>query len=156
MTTKRHVVSAIRVGAMLLPDAQVRGEHNLLKQSILVPSLANSNPWTFRLTVPTGKAVVDDIPRYSVHLSFTPIKKLFMTKTLLTIKNLRTLALAFCLVFVGAGMLTACSEQGPAERAGERVDNAVNDAGDAMRETADDARDAIDEAADDTRDALDN
>lgn len=75
-----------------------------------------------------------------------------MTVMQLATKNLKTLVFAFCLVFVGGGMLTACSEQGPAEEAGEKMDRAVKDAG----EAADDARDAIDEAADDTRDALDD
>lgn len=69
-----------------------------------------------------------------------------MNKIQLTAKNIRTLALAFCLVFAGGGMLTACSEQGPAEKAGENIDNAVDDTGDAINEAADDTRDAINDA----------
>lgn len=78
-----------------------------------------------------------------------------MTRTLLTVKNLRPVTLVFCLAFFGAGMLTACSEQGSAEKTGERVDRAIENAGDAMREAADDTREAIDKAADGTRKVVD-
>lgn len=69
-----------------------------------------------------------------------------MTGKQLTMKHLRMLAVAFCLVFVGGGMLAACSEQGPAEKAGEKIDDAADDAGDAIDDAVDEANDAIDDA----------
>lgn len=38
--------------------------------------------------------------------------------------------------------LAACEHEGPAERAGEKIDNAVENAGDAIEEAGDDIRDA--------------
>ena len=46
--------------------------------------------------------------------------------------------------------LTGCAEEGPAERAGERLDDAVSQAQDRLEET----REEVEEAADDVRDAL--
>lgn len=51
-------------------------------------------------------------------------------------KRLRSIALAFCLVFAGGGMLVGC-DQGPAEEAGEEIDDAADDAGDAMDDATD-------------------
>ena len=50
----------------------------------------------------------------------------------------------FAILIVGlfAGGLVACEEQGPAEEAGEAVDNAVDDAGDAVEDAGDAAEDA--------------
>ena len=61
-------------------------------------------------------------------------------------KKLSTLALlVFAALFAGA-----CAEKGPAERAGEKVDDAMSDAADAME----DAGDAVEEAAEDAADKV--
>ncbi len=39
--------------------------------------------------------------------------------------------------------LTACPEKGPAERAGEKVDNAVKSAGDKVEDAGDKVKDAV-------------
>lgn len=54
------------------------------------------------------------------------------------------------LACVGVLGLAACEEDGPAERAGERIDDAIDDA----RDRLDDAADELDDAADELRDAL--
>jgi len=53
----------------------------------------------------------------------------------------RGIATAVLLGFVMAG-LSACEKKGPAERAGEAVDNAVKKAGDAVKEAGDKIKDA--------------
>lgn len=66
-------------------------------------------------------------------------------------------------LLLGAGyLLSACSE-GPAENAGERIDEVSSDvrddleeAGDAARDAAEDAGDAIEDAADEAEDELDD
>jgi PBP1b-binding outer membrane lipoprotein LpoB len=56
-------------------------------------------------------------------------------------------------IVIVALFLVGCTEkQGPAERFGERVDDAVNDARDRLDAASDEAR----EAADDVRDALED
>ncbi len=60
---------------------------------------------------------------------------------------LRMLLMTLAAVF----LLAACeSDDGPAERAGEEVDEAMESAGDAME----DAADKVEEAADDAEDEL--
>lgn len=49
---------------------------------------------------------------------------------------LRGSLVALTLGFVSMGFLTACEEQGPAEEAGERIDEAVEDTGDAAEDAA--------------------
>ena len=48
------------------------------------------------------------------------------------------------LVLLSAAFITSCQKEGPAERAGERVDRATEDAADAMEDAADDVEDAVD------------
>ena len=43
--------------------------------------------------------------------------------------------------------ITGCEEKGPLEKAGETIDDAVNDSGDALEDAADDVEDAADDAA---------
>lgn len=50
----------------------------------------------------------------------------------------------FC-VFTGLlalGALSSCKEKGPAEKAGEHIDEAVEDAGDSLEKVGDDIKDA--------------
>ncbi|WP_347330512.1 hypothetical protein [Marinimicrobium locisalis] len=66
-----------------------------------------------------------------------------MNEENLLTKRLRSLALAFFMVIGGGAFLTAC-DQGPAEEAGEDIDEAAEETGDAMDDAADEAEDAVD------------
>ena len=62
-------------------------------------------------------------------------------------------------IFAAGALLAACESEGPAEKAGERIDEAVEstgekleEAGDTAREKVEEATDAIEEAADRARD----
>lgn len=46
-------------------------------------------------------------------------------------------ALVLLMVFGGGTLLTGCDQQGPAEEAGEEIDDAADDAGDAMDDATD-------------------
>lgn len=48
--------------------------------------------------------------------------------------------------FGTAGVLTACDNDGPAEQAGEKIDNAVEHAGDKMEQAGDKIEDKADDA----------
>jgi len=48
------------------------------------------------------------------------------------------------LAVASALTVSACETDGPAERAGEKVDNAVDDAGDAVKDAGDKVKDAVD------------
>lgn len=50
------------------------------------------------------------------------------------------------LLALSVGVLAGCEDQGPAEEAGENVDEAVEEAGEQMEEAADEAEDEIDDA----------
>lgn len=66
------------------------------------------------------------------------------------------------LLALGAGTALAvggaagCEEQGPAERAGERIDEATEDAAENVDETIDDAQENLDDARDDLNDNVDD
>lgn len=53
-------------------------------------------------------------------------------------------ALLLALGLSGFGLLAACEQQGPAEEAGEAVDETMEEAGDAMEETADELEESTD------------
>ena len=72
-----------------------------------------------------------------------------IAKKLLTLFAILALSLN-CAIFT-----TGCKEKGPAEEAGEDIDEALEDAADEMDDAADKAADEADDAADRTRDALD-
>jgi len=59
-------------------------------------------------------------------------------------------ALMIMFAFSGFGLLAACDNDGPAEEAGEQIDESMEEAGDAME----DAGDAMEDAADDAEDAM--
>lgn len=64
----------------------------------------------------------------------------------------RTLAAAG--IFMAVAALTACSEeQGPAEKAGEEIDEAAEEFQDEAGEAAEEAGDAIEDAGDSVEDA---
>lgn len=60
-----------------------------------------------------------------------------MTDSKLTLKSFKAWALVFFMVFAGGGFLTGCEDQGPAEEAGESIDDTVEDAGDEMEDATD-------------------
>jgi hypothetical protein len=60
-------------------------------------------------------------------------------------------ALFALLLALGGGVaLTGCEEQGPAEKAGEKIDDAVEDAGDKIDEAGDSVEEAADEVEEET------
>ncbi len=69
--------------------------------------------------------------------------------------NAKKTSLLLILLTLALG-LAACSQDGPAEKAGEKIDNAAEDFGDAMEEATDDAGDSLEEAGDAVEDATDN
>lgn len=52
--------------------------------------------------------------------------------------------------------LTACDKKGPAEQAGEKVDQATENAGEAVNKAVDKAGDALEKAGDAAKQATDN
>lgn len=66
-----------------------------------------------------------------------------MNEENLLTKRVRSLALALFLVLSGGAFLTACDNQGPAEEAGENIDDAVEDAGDSMEDAGDEVEDTV-------------
>jgi hyperosmotically inducible protein len=67
---------------------------------------------------------------------------------------IKKLFLIFITAFFMVG-LSGCPEEGPAERAGEKIDEAVEDAGEKMEETGEKAGEAMEEAGDKAEDATD-
>ncbi|MGB1111438.1 MAG: hypothetical protein ACPG4N_13840 [Gammaproteobacteria bacterium] len=57
------------------------------------------------------------------------------------------------LTFISALMLGACESEGPAEKAGKQIDNAISETGSALEEAADSAGEKLEEAGDEVRDA---
>jgi predicted small lipoprotein YifL len=68
--------------------------------------------------------------------------------------KLNKLALTALLLTTFVG-LTACQEKGPAEKAGENIDNAVEEAGDKIEDATDNAGDTLEEAGDKIEDKTD-
>lgn len=53
------------------------------------------------------------------------------------------------LLALSVGVLAGCEDQGPAEEAGEKIDESVEEAGDKMEEAADEVEDEVDDATGD-------
>lgn len=66
-----------------------------------------------------------------------------MKKTTLTLLFLMLLAL------FSLGALTGCEDPGPAEQAGQEIDEAAEEAGDKLEELGDEAEEAMDEIEED-------
>ncbi|WP_405231684.1 hypothetical protein [Lentisalinibacter salinarum] len=65
------------------------------------------------------------------------------------VKTLTRISLTALLAGMFAVGISACEEdKGPAEKAGERVDEAIEETGDTMEEAAEEAGDELEEAAD--------
>ncbi len=67
-----------------------------------------------------------------------------MTDNNVVLKTLKVWALAFCMIFAGGAVLTGCEDKGPAEEAGESIDESVEEAGDAMEDAGDEVEDSVD------------
>lgn len=69
----------------------------------------------------------------------------------------RSLAVLAALPLASAPLwlLAGCDSEGPAEQAGEKIDEAADDVGDAVEDAADEIDDAVDDAADEIDDATD-
>lgn len=64
--------------------------------------------------------------------------------------------IALCtLVLTALIGLSACQEKGPAEKAGENIDNAVEEMGDKIENATDNAGDALEDAGDKIEDKTD-
>lgn len=70
-------------------------------------------------------------------------------------KKLLTLFAVLALSLNCAILTTGCEDRGPAEEAGEDIDEALEDAADEADDAADEAADEADDAADRVEDALD-
>lgn len=60
------------------------------------------------------------------------------------------------LATLGVGLMLAtsgCHEEGPAEKAGEKLDKAMDDAGDAMKDAGKTVREKVEDAGDRAKDA---
>ncbi|MCI0510814.1 hypothetical protein C8E00_107154 [Chromohalobacter marismortui] len=61
-------------------------------------------------------------------------------------ERLKKLALLLVIVMTALGVVACDNDEGPAEEAGESVDNAMDEAGDTMEEAGEDIQDAAEEA----------
>ncbi|QOC21449.1 YtxH domain-containing protein [Wenzhouxiangella sp. AB-CW3] len=59
------------------------------------------------------------------------------------------------LLFAGGLFLAGCSDPGPAEEAGQEVDDAIEEAEDAFDDLGDEAEDALDDLDDEIDDQVD-
>ncbi|MAM39234.1 MAG: hypothetical protein CL949_12230 [Erythrobacter sp.] len=59
---------------------------------------------------------------------------------------LKKLAMAMLVGFMAFGVVACDNDEGPAEEAGESVDNAVDNAGDAMEDAGNDMQDQAEDA----------
>lgn len=66
--------------------------------------------------------------------------------------NIKNLILVTAIAFMTIGV-TACQEKGPAEKAGEEIDNAAENLGDKVEDATDEAGDKLEEAGDKVEDA---
>lgn len=68
-----------------------------------------------------------------------------------TLKSSGLIVLTLALVLA----LSACEQKGPAEKAGEKIDNAAESLGDKIEDATDNASDQLEEAGDKIEDATD-
>jgi hyperosmotically inducible protein len=68
--------------------------------------------------------------------------------------NIKNLIMVTAIALMSIGV-TACQEKGPAEKAGEEIDNAAENLGDNIEDATDEAGDKLEEAGDKVEDATD-
>ena len=61
-------------------------------------------------------------------------------------RRLATILISLAMGLAAVSLTVACHEEGPAERAGRKIDDATHDAGDAMKDAGDKARDKMGDA----------
>lgn len=66
--------------------------------------------------------------------------------------NIKNLILVTAITLMSISV-TACQEKGPAEKAGEEIDNAAENLGDKIEDATDEAGDKVEEAGDKVEDA---
>ncbi|KEZ78121.1 hypothetical protein [Salinisphaera hydrothermalis] len=71
-------------------------------------------------------------------------------------KKISTLLIAAILGLTTLTLAACDNDDGPAEKAGQKIDNAADNTSDAMEDAGDKASDAADDAADKAKDATDN
>ena len=71
-------------------------------------------------------------------------------------KKLGSLLTIAAALSIGGLTMTGCEEQGPAENAGEQIDDAQRNLGDAMEDAGQKAEEAAEEAEQNLEDAADN
>jgi hypothetical protein len=59
-------------------------------------------------------------------------------------KTAISLVFVFFLALVSGGLLTGCNDPGPAEEAGQEIDQAVEEAGDELEEVGDEVEESVD------------
>jgi len=70
-------------------------------------------------------------------------------------KTAVTLFFLILLALFSAGALTGCSDPGPAEEAGQEIDEAVEEAGQEMDEAVEEAGDELEEMGDEVEEETD-
>lgn len=60
-------------------------------------------------------------------------------------KTRYTLLMLLLTLLLGGGVLVGCEDQGPAEEAGEQIDETAEEAGDAMDDAADEVEESVDQ-----------
>ncbi|WP_320173851.1 YtxH domain-containing protein [Maridesulfovibrio sp.] len=68
---------------------------------------------------------------------------------------LKKMAYVLCLVAL-LGAVSGCGEEGPAEKAGKKIDEAMDQAKDKMDDMGDDAKSAFDDLKKKANEAMDN
>jgi hypothetical protein len=66
------------------------------------------------------------------------------TATSLRLKQIMNALFVLLLAIGGTTALTGCEDKGPAEKAGEKIDEAVEETGDAVEDAADEIEDEAD------------
>jgi len=85
------------------------------------------------------------------------MKNMNLKDTVSNNRSPRITSALFALLFAlgGGAVLSGCEEQGPAEEAGEEIDEAVEDAGEQIDDAAEEAGDAVEDAAEEVEEETD-
>jgi len=71
------------------------------------------------------------------------------------LRKMKKILFIALLILPLVGGLVACEKEGPAERAGEKIDDAVEEAGDKMEQAGEKVDDTVEEAGDKVEQATD-
>ncbi len=70
-------------------------------------------------------------------------------------KSLRSIGLCLAIAFLAALVLTGCREPGPAEEAGQEIDEVVEDAGEALDELGEETDQLLEDIEEEAEDRID-